>query len=164
MIRACTAVCVPMGVPLYVVTCVVQVVLLVGSELIRSNVDRWFNAPMEEIVASANRMASDYYSERQLLTSGTAARLAQSSRVSPGTILTACAVSQKNTWPPPVIPEALCIAHWGYIHPILLSQSAMSLRATVFTGENVLAAFDTRSEFHEARPGFHRRKYPGSRE
>ncbi|HOC19802.1 MAG TPA: ATP-binding protein [Vicinamibacterales bacterium] len=52
-------------------------VLLVGSELIRSNVDRWFNAPMEEIVASANRMASDYYSERQLLTSGTAARLSR---------------------------------------------------------------------------------------
>ena len=33
-------------------------VLLVGSELIRTNVDRWFNAPMEEIVASANRTAA----------------------------------------------------------------------------------------------------------
>jgi two-component system nitrogen regulation sensor histidine kinase NtrY len=52
-------------------------VLLVGSELIRSNVDRWFNAPMEEIVASANRMASDYYGERQALTSATAARLSR---------------------------------------------------------------------------------------
>ena len=52
-------------------------VLLVGSELIRSNVDRWFNAPMEEIVASANRMASDYYGERQALTGATAARLAR---------------------------------------------------------------------------------------
>ncbi|MBP1633708.1 MAG: ntrY [Acidobacteria bacterium] len=52
-------------------------VLLVGSELIRSNVDRWFNAPMEEIVASANRMASDYYGERQKLTSDTASRLAR---------------------------------------------------------------------------------------
>jgi two-component system nitrogen regulation sensor histidine kinase NtrY len=28
-------------------------VLIVGSELIRSNLDRWFNEPMEEIVASA---------------------------------------------------------------------------------------------------------------
>ncbi|HSK09883.1 MAG TPA: ATP-binding protein [Vicinamibacterales bacterium] len=52
-------------------------VLLVGSELIRSNVDRWFNAPIEEIVTSANRMASDYYGERQKLTSETAARLAR---------------------------------------------------------------------------------------
>ena len=36
-------------------------VLIVGSELIRTNLDRWFNAPLEEIVASANRTAADYY-------------------------------------------------------------------------------------------------------
>ena len=42
-------------------------VLFVGSELIRTNLDRWFNAPMEEIVASANRIAGDYYRERQKL-------------------------------------------------------------------------------------------------
>src|SRR6267378_4982741 len=34
-------------------------VLIVGSELIRTNIDRWFNAPMEEILSSANQIASD---------------------------------------------------------------------------------------------------------
>ena len=40
-------------------------VLLVGSELIRNSTDRWFNAPMDEMLSSANRIASDYYAERQ---------------------------------------------------------------------------------------------------
>src|SRR5687767_11208784 len=40
------------------------IVLVVGSELIRTNIDRWFNAPMDEILASANRIAGDYYHER----------------------------------------------------------------------------------------------------
>ena len=44
-------------------------VLIVGSELIRTNIDRWFNAPMDEILASANQIAGDYYHERQLLVS-----------------------------------------------------------------------------------------------
>ena len=39
-------------------------VLIVGSELIRTNIDRWFNAPMEEILASANQIARDYYQQR----------------------------------------------------------------------------------------------------
>ena len=30
-------------------------VLLVGSELIRNSVDRWFNAPMDEVLSSAQR-------------------------------------------------------------------------------------------------------------
>jgi two-component system, NtrC family, nitrogen regulation sensor histidine kinase NtrY len=51
-------------------------VLFVGSELIRTNLDRWFNAPLEEIVASANRTASDYYRERQKLVTDSAQRLA----------------------------------------------------------------------------------------
>src|SRR6185436_316025 len=40
-------------------------VLIVGSELIRNSADRWFNAPMDEVLSSANRIASDYYAERQ---------------------------------------------------------------------------------------------------
>ena len=30
-------------------------VLIVGSELIRNNVDRWFNAPMDEVLSSAQQ-------------------------------------------------------------------------------------------------------------
>src|SRR5437773_2414350 len=51
-------------------------VLAVGSELIRTSVERWFNAPMDEILASANQIAGDYYHERQLLVADHAARLA----------------------------------------------------------------------------------------
>ena len=32
-------------------------VLIVGSELIRTNIDRWFNAPMADILSSANQIA-----------------------------------------------------------------------------------------------------------
>ena len=50
--------------------------LIVGSEVIRSSVDRWFNAPMEDVLASANAIAGDYYGERQRLLSAEADRLA----------------------------------------------------------------------------------------
>ena len=36
-------------------------VLIVGSEVIRTSADRWFNAPMDEVLSSANTIASDYY-------------------------------------------------------------------------------------------------------
>lgn len=51
-------------------------VLIVGSRVVLTAVDRWFNAPMEEILASANRIASDYYHERQRSVSDEASRLA----------------------------------------------------------------------------------------
>jgi two-component system nitrogen regulation sensor histidine kinase NtrY len=53
-------------------------VLLVGSELISTNIERWFNAPMDEILASANQVASDYYRDRQLLVADHASRIAKS--------------------------------------------------------------------------------------
>src|SRR5690348_12877325 len=40
-------------------------VLIVGGELIRNSVDRWFNAPMDEVLSAANAMAADIYQERQ---------------------------------------------------------------------------------------------------
>ncbi|HXD73713.1 MAG TPA: ATP-binding protein, partial [Vicinamibacterales bacterium] len=52
-------------------------VLLVGSELISTNIERWFNAPMDEILVSAYQVASDYYRERQTLVADRAARIAQ---------------------------------------------------------------------------------------
>src|SRR3954470_12910498 len=52
-------------------------VLIVGSELIRTNIDRWFNAPMADILSSANQIASDYYHEQQMLASDHATRFAR---------------------------------------------------------------------------------------
>jgi two-component system nitrogen regulation sensor histidine kinase NtrY len=52
-------------------------VLLVGSQLIFSSVDRWFNAPMDEILDSAQRIASDYYHDRQRQVNDETARLAR---------------------------------------------------------------------------------------
>src|SRR5712691_7319026 len=52
-------------------------VLIVGSELIRTNIDRWFNAPMAEILSSANQIAGDYYHEQQMVASDHANRFAR---------------------------------------------------------------------------------------
>src|SRR3954465_9452961 len=52
-------------------------VMIVGSELIRTNIDRWFNAPMADILSSANQIAGDYYHEQQMLASDHASRLAR---------------------------------------------------------------------------------------
>ncbi len=51
-------------------------VLVVGSELILTSVDRWFNAPMDEMLSSANGIAADYYDEQQRLASALAGRMA----------------------------------------------------------------------------------------
>ena len=53
-------------------------VLIAGGELIRNSVDRWFNAPMEEVLSSATAIAGDYYQERQRLVAEEANRLARS--------------------------------------------------------------------------------------
>src|SRR3970282_370033 len=52
-------------------------VLIVGSGVIRTSADRWFNAPLDEILASANRIAGDYYQERQRLVTDQSRRLAR---------------------------------------------------------------------------------------
>jgi two-component system nitrogen regulation sensor histidine kinase NtrY len=51
-------------------------VLLVGSELIRNSVDRWFSAPVEEVLTAADLIASDYYRDRQERVTADARRMA----------------------------------------------------------------------------------------
>jgi two-component system nitrogen regulation sensor histidine kinase NtrY len=53
-------------------------VMIVGSRVVLTAVDRWFNAPMAEILAGANSIAGDYYEERQRLVMELASRLARS--------------------------------------------------------------------------------------
>ena len=36
-------------------------VLIVGSELIRNSAERWFSAPIDDVLTSANEIARDYY-------------------------------------------------------------------------------------------------------
>src|SRR5687767_7887873 len=52
-------------------------VLLVGSELIRNSVDRWFNAPVEDVLTAADLIASDYYRDRQMRVTSDAERMAR---------------------------------------------------------------------------------------
>jgi two-component system nitrogen regulation sensor histidine kinase NtrY len=52
-------------------------VLIVGSELIRNNIDRFFNAPMETMLSSARDISSDYYRERQRVVASVSQRLAR---------------------------------------------------------------------------------------
>ena len=52
-------------------------VLIVGSRVVMTSVDRWFNAPMEEILQGANSIAADFYAERQRLVADEAAQMAK---------------------------------------------------------------------------------------
>jgi two-component system nitrogen regulation sensor histidine kinase NtrY len=52
-------------------------VLLIGSELIRNNVDRWFNADLDAVLSSANGIAGDYYAQQRRLVSAQAQRFAR---------------------------------------------------------------------------------------
>jgi len=40
-------------------------VSIIGSEIIRTSADRWFSAPVDEVVEGASRIASDFYAERR---------------------------------------------------------------------------------------------------
>ena len=51
-------------------------VLLVGSELIRNSAQRWFSAPIDEVLTSSNEIARDYYTSRQRVVSDHARRIA----------------------------------------------------------------------------------------
>src|SRR6188474_2000935 len=52
-------------------------VLIVGSELLRNSVDRWFNAPVDQVLESAQGIAADYYQEQQRVVSSFSLRLAR---------------------------------------------------------------------------------------
>ena len=51
-------------------------VLIVGSELIRNSAERWYSAPVDEVLTSASQVASTYYHERQEAVRTQARRLA----------------------------------------------------------------------------------------
>lgn len=51
-------------------------VLIVGSRMVLTAVDGWFNQPVEDILSSANQIAADYYAERERGVTNEASRLA----------------------------------------------------------------------------------------
>ena len=51
-------------------------VLFVGSELIRNSAERWFSAPVDDVLTSANEVARDYYRSRERVVSDHARRIA----------------------------------------------------------------------------------------
>ena len=60
---------------LTIVPCVL--VLIVGSELIRSSTEKWFSQPIDDVLGAATRIAQDYYREREISVAGHAARIAK---------------------------------------------------------------------------------------
>ena len=72
-------------------------VLLVGSRVVLTAVDRWFNTPVDEILASANGIAADYYQERQRVVAEQAAAIAGGLR---GVDLAAADLSGVRASPP----------------------------------------------------------------
>src|SRR5262245_13458108 len=61
---------------LTVVPCVL--VLIVGSELIRSSTEKWFGQPIDDVLTAATRIAQDYYRDREANVSSHASRIARS--------------------------------------------------------------------------------------
>ncbi len=51
-------------------------VLIVGGELIRSSAERWFAAPVDDVLTSANAIAREYYRGREAVVAEHAARIA----------------------------------------------------------------------------------------
>ena len=51
-------------------------VLIVGSEVIRSSAERWFSAPIDDVLTSANAIARSVYQEQQQAVEERASRLA----------------------------------------------------------------------------------------
>ena len=79
-------------------------VLIVGSELIRTSVDRWFNQPMDVMLSSANAIAGDYYAEQQGLVSAQAQRFA---RALGGVTLSGNASEVRDVVAPDVLQERI---------------------------------------------------------
>jgi two-component system nitrogen regulation sensor histidine kinase NtrY len=52
-------------------------VLIVGSELIRSSTEKWFSQPIDDALIAATRIAQDYYRSREATVAGHAARIAR---------------------------------------------------------------------------------------
>ena len=53
-------------------------VLIVGSELIRNSAERWFSAPVDDVLTSANEIARDFYRSRERVVTDHAQRIANS--------------------------------------------------------------------------------------
>jgi two-component system, NtrC family, nitrogen regulation sensor histidine kinase NtrY len=80
-------------------------VLLIGSELIRNNVDRWFNADLNEVLSSANRIAGDYYAQQQRLVAAQAQRFARA--LAPVDLASASASDVRDLVAPDVLQERI---------------------------------------------------------
>jgi two-component system nitrogen regulation sensor histidine kinase NtrY len=52
-------------------------VLIVGSELIRSSTEKWFSQPIDDVLTAATRIAQDYYRDREANVAEHAARIAR---------------------------------------------------------------------------------------
>jgi two-component system nitrogen regulation sensor histidine kinase NtrY len=52
-------------------------VLIVGSELIRSSTEKWFSQPIDDVLGAATRIAQDYYRDREASVVSHAARIAR---------------------------------------------------------------------------------------
>jgi two-component system nitrogen regulation sensor histidine kinase NtrY len=52
-------------------------VLIVGSELIRSSTEKWFSQPLDDVLAAATRIAQDYYRDREAAVASHATRIAR---------------------------------------------------------------------------------------
>ena len=117
-------------------------VLLVGGELIRNSVDRWFNAPMDEVLSAANGMAADVYEERQQLVAARAQLLA---RTLANLDLSSAAPAAHDVVAAEVNADRLALVEVYRVIPGSAGgdlQAAVTARARVIPGSYTAAAAD----------------------
>jgi two-component system nitrogen regulation sensor histidine kinase NtrY len=116
-------------------------VLIVGGELIRNSVDRWFNAPMDEVLSAANGMAADVYDERQQLVAGRAQVLA---RTLAALDLTGAAAAARDVVAAEVNADRVALVEVYRVTPGAGGdlQGALTVRGRVIPGSYTPAAAD----------------------
>jgi hypothetical protein len=81
---------------LTVVPCVL--VLIVGSELIRSSTEKWFSQPIDDVLTAATRIAQDYYRDREALPRPPGSRGAAGGQPSVGCGVARTAAGRPPAW------------------------------------------------------------------
>ncbi len=132
-------------------------VLIVGGELIRSSTQKWVAQPVDDVLSSANRIAVDYYREREAVVARHAQALAGS--LSPAALQSGDAEALRAAIEREVkqgrvgLVEVYALERGGQPTPLVAAQSPVLPRGHLRASADLLAArvaAGTESTAHES--------------
>ena len=134
-----------------------MLVLIVGGELIRSSTQKWVAQPVDDVLSSANRIAVDYYREREAVVARHAQALAGS--LSPAALQSGDAEALRAAIEREVkqgrvgLVEVYALERGGQPTPLVAAQSPVLPRGHLRASADLLAArvaAGTESTAHES--------------